>query len=427
MTDLTEKLLPELKALRFDQLELGEEFVYPDYTGRSILNIPSGICQLLGVPGFGIGALDKRILEHLGDLVDHVLLILMDALSFHRLQRFIWEGITPIWSQFMQEGVLAPLTSIVPSTTSAALTSLWTGRGAVEHGIMGYELWLKEYGIVANMIFHSPMSFRNDSGSLRRAGFDPENFLSLPTLGSHLSANGVKVYAFQHHTIARSGLSQMLFKDVKVYSFGTAADLWINGRQLLENTIEERSYIWIYWGEVDHLSHRYGPDDERTIEEFVNFSQAFERLFFHRLSKSTKGNTVLILTADHGQIATRFDHQRDLRYHPGLTKRLHLLPTGENRLMYLYMRPGHTQTVRDYIEQTWRGQFKFLDPLEAVQSGLFGPGRPHPRLRDRIGDLIVIAQGDSYLWWAEKENQLLGRHGGLSSEEMLVPFLAMRL
>jgi hypothetical protein len=427
MPDLTAQLLPKLRAMRFEPLELGEEFVYPEYAGNSILNIPSGLCQLLGIPGFGANALNPMILEPLGDHVRRVVLVLMDALSLNRLQRFIQEGITPIWGKLMQEGVLAPLTSIIPSTTSAALTSLWTGRGAVEHGIMGYEMWLKEYGIVANMVFHSPMSFRDDSGSLRRAGFDPETFLSLPTLGSHMSAHGVKVFAFQHHSIARSGLSQMLYKDVKVYSFGTAADLWINGRQLLESNLEERFYAWIYWGEVDHLSHRYGPDDERTVEEFVNFSQAFERLFLHRLSSTARRDTVLILTADHGQIATRLDNQRDLRHHPGLTRRLHLLPTGENRLMYLYLRPGHVQAVRDYIEQTWREQFKFIDPLAAVQSGLFGFGRPHPHLRDRIGDLIAIARGDAYLWWAEKENQLMGRHGGLSPDEMLVPFLAVRL
>jgi len=57
-------------------------------------------------------------------------------------------GFNPVWKRLEQQGLLAPLTSIVPSTTAAALTSLWTGRSAAEHGIAGYELWLKEYGIV---------------------------------------------------------------------------------------------------------------------------------------------------------------------------------------------------------------------------------------------------------------------------------------
>jgi hypothetical protein len=43
------------------------------------------------------------------------------------------------------------------------------------------------------------------------------------------------------------------------------------------------------------------------------------------------------------------------------------------------------------------------------------------------GNLIAAAKGNAYWWWADKENPLIGRHGGLSEEEMLVPFLAARL
>jgi hypothetical protein len=44
-----------------------------------------------------------------------------------------------------------------------------------------------------------------------------------------------------------------------------------------------------------------------------------------------------------------------------------------------------------------------------------------------VGDLILVARGNAYLWWADKEDQLLGRHGGLHPEEMLVPFLGARI
>lgn len=95
--------------------------------------------------------------------------------------------------------------------------------------------------------------------------------------------------------------------------------------------------------------------------------------------------------------------------------------------MYLFIKPGHVDFVRAYFEKSWSGQFAFLDPSEAVAKGLFGPGTPHPRLADRLGDLIVAARNDAYLWWAEKENLLVGRHGGLSAEEMIVPFLSVML
>jgi hypothetical protein len=58
---------------------------------------------------------------------------------------------------------------------------------------------------------------------------------------------------------------------------------------------------------------------------------------------------------------------------------------------------------------------------------LFGPGRVHPDLKNRIGDLIAIARQEAYLWWANEDDFLLGRHGGLHPQDMLVPFLAARL
>jgi hypothetical protein len=65
---------------------------------------------------------------------------------------------------------------------------------------------------------------------------------------------------------------------------------------------------------------------------------------------------------------------------------------------------------------------------DAIQQGLFGNGTHHPMLADRLGDWILIPQNDAYLWWWwQKENPLLGRHGGLSPQEMLVPFFALAL
>ena len=69
-----------------------------------------------------------------------------------------------------------------------------------------------------------------------------------------------------------------------VQAFSTPSDLWVNARHLIETRPDERLYAWVYWGELDHLSHFYGPDDERTVAEFASFSTAFERLFLARLS-----------------------------------------------------------------------------------------------------------------------------------------------
>ena len=428
MVDLTGSLLPRLSATRLPGLDSGPDFVCPAYQDGSILNIPSTICNWLGAPQIANPPLSTEFIDPFNSQqFKRVILIVMDALGLERLQRWMTDGTAPVWNELLQDGLLAPLTSVVPSTTSAAITTLWTGRSPAEHGLTGYEMWFKEYGVIGNTIFQSAASFLNDAGGLERAGFKPEAYLPHLAMGTHLAAKGIQVYVFQHANIIHSGLSRTILKDVKISRFHTAADLWVNLRNLLASKPTQRTYAYVYWGELDTLTHFYGPDDERTAAEFGQFSTAFERLFLRKLSSEQRQGTLLLLTADHGAVQTQPDPHYDLRNHPNLTRRLHLQPTGENRFAYFYIRPGQTEAVREYVERTWPNQFKLFDSAYAIESGLFGPGQPHPGLSDRVGDLIVAARGEAYLWWADKVNQLYGRHGGLSRQEMIVPFLAVGL
>ena len=428
MPDLTSQLLPELLDHRLPGFDLPNGLVHPKYDGSSVLNLPATICKLFDAPPLGsAGPLGSPVyshLENLGKDARRIVLILMDALALHRLRAWISEGRAPLWARLVDTGLLAPLTSIVPSTTSTVLPSLWSGLSPAEHGMVGYELWLKEYGVVANMITHAPFQV---PGQLERAGFDPATALPGPTLGERLGAHGVKSYAFQHYAIANSGMSRMFLKDTSVQPFGSAAELMTNLRLLMEQSQDEKQFIWLYWGGVDHLSHVYGPDDERPALDFEAFSHALEKFLLEKLRPSKWGETLLLLAADHGQIHTPRDPHYYLANHESLARRLPIKPTGENRLVYFNVRPGQVAAVREYVEKTFMGQFAMLDPGYAAEHGLFGPGDVNPRLSDRTGDLIAIPRDAAYLWWGDGESPILGRHGGMTPEEMLVPLVAARV
>jgi hypothetical protein len=277
------------------------------------------------------------------------------------------------------------------------------------------------------MITHGPMTFAGDTGGLKRAGFQPEAFLPVPTLGPHLVEHGVQPYAFMHHAIARSGLSAMHLQQTTVYSFNNPGDLLVSLRNLLNEHPGERLYAYAYWGDLDELSHRFGPDDERVGIEFDAFSRMLANHFLAKLTPAGRKDTLLLVTADHGQVFTPKSPRYDLRNHPDLLRALHILPTGENRLAYLHVRPGQVEFAREYIAETWPGEFNLIPTTQVLKSGLLGPGRLHPRLEERLGDLVAVAHGDAYWWWAEKENPIVGRHGGLSPSEMVVPLYALPL
>lgn len=253
-----------LRDYRIPGLDLGADFQHPAYSGRSILNIPGSVSKLLGAPAFRAPALDAEILSRLGGSYQRIILLLVDALSFLRFQSWLDEPEFSFWGRQAENGFLLPITSVVPSTTCAALTSLWTGKSPAEHGVVGYEMWLKEYVMVANMITHSPFSFLGQSGSLRNAGFDPVAFLNSMTLGTHLADSGVRTYALQPASILGSGLSDMFLQNVIRLGYYSTSDFCVSLRQLIESRSREKSFVWAYWSEVDTLSHKFGPDDERV-------------------------------------------------------------------------------------------------------------------------------------------------------------------
>jgi hypothetical protein len=425
--DLLVEIEGRLASNRLPGIDLGGGVIYPDYQGLSIANLPATISRLLGAPPFGLPPLDASILSRLPSQTRHVVLLVLDGMGFNAFQRCLDDPDLPVWSGLRERAVFTPLTSVSPSTTSAALTSLWTGAAPSVHGIVGYELWLKEYGITANMIQHSVMTYANDIGGLQRTGFKPETFMPLPTLAAHLGQNGVQTHAYLHASIARSGLSAMHMQQANVTPYRNTADLWVSLDHHLRRKHANPSFSYVYWGDLDELSHRYGPDDRRVQVEFASFSRAFASEFLKHRQASRAGDTLVIVTADHGLVHTPRQGTYDLRNHRMLLDMLPIKPSGENRMAYFFTRPSYYEAVRAYIEEKWPGKFSVMPSAAILESGLMGSGLRHPRLADRVGDWIAFAHGNAYLWWAEKDNVMLGRHGGLSADEMLVPFFAFEL
>lgn len=427
MTDLVLQALSRIEQHRNEDLPLDSDQVLPFYDGLSLVNIPGTVTELLGAPAFGEPALDRSITSALGGPYKKVVFLLVDALGYSLLKGLMAAEPDSVWSDLIRQGVFVPITSVCPSTTASALTTLWTGVAPATHGIIGYEMWAKEYGIIINNILHSPAMARGDVGGLARAGFDPHNFLNTPLLGTHLMENGVDPSAFIHYSIAHSGLSTMQMEDVDLHPYVDEADLGVGLADFLNSRSKKRDYVYVYYSDIDTLMHRYSADDIRVALQFSAFSRVFKSAFLDRLSPEVAKNTVLIMAADHGSMTTPVNPRYDLSNYPELKSLLVMSPTCEHRLAFFYIKQGQTNAVRDFIERTWPGEFLLFDSEAALEAGLFGKEPFKAQTRDRIGDLIAVARGGAYLWWSPTPNHMAGRHGGLSREEMLVPFLAAPL
>jgi len=402
--------------------------VHPHYAGFSIANVPASVCRWLNCPAPVENPLDNSIHSQLDLNWQAVILLLVDGLNLRLFQRFangaLDKGLHRDWPEILNDGLFLPLTSITPSTTSAALTTLWTGRFPAEHGIIGYELFLKEYGFTANMITHSVSAFVKEPIDIRLAGFNPAQSLPIETLGQHLARFGVQTRVYQHESIVSSGLSHMLLDGAVRIAFNTLEGLWETLKIDLEENQGQRIYAQVYWSGLDTYSHQVGPDSELLYQEWLNFAAGLRRFILH-LRNNGGHHLLLLLTADHGQIATDIQSMYDLHNHPDLIRYLVMMPTGESRLPYLFIKPGKEREVQAYLESHWDGQFTLLPSKTVLARGLLGDSPVHPTTEDRIGDHVVFPKGNAYWWWVNKENHLRGRHGGLSADEMLVPFFAL--
>ncbi len=427
-TSLAAQVEGAIRARRHPALP--DEFVLPHYEGFSLANLGPTVAGVLGgdVPG-GV-PLPREVWADLAPGVRRVVLVLLDAVGYDRFQTTL-DDESLVFRHLADGGRLIPVTSLFPSTTTATLTSLWTGRTPVEHGLIGYVLFLREFGVTTDMIRLIPRG-RDKSGPGRDTlldwGLKPDGFLPVPGLAESLAAHGIVTRSVLRQEYVGSFLSQMHYRGVaEVKGHLDSPDMWVCLREMLQAHRDERLYLTAYWGEVDTISHDRGPHSPHWDAALRNLAYSLEREFLRPLTPADREGTLLIITADHGQIVTPLARTVYLKQHPALEEALVMSPTGEPRVPFLHVRPGRVEFVKSYFAEHLAHAFVVLEAETVLNSGLLGRGPMMPAVPHRLGDLVAIARQDWILYDRPKEPDMIGRHGGLSPQEMLSPLLMVRL
>ncbi len=425
-----EQLENTLRRWRLPALDglLPADFVLPCYDGLSLANLPATLAALLGgeLPGTE-PPLPRHLWGDWAPSLRRVVVVMLDAVGYLHLRAALDSESESALARLRDKGRLIPVTSVFPSTTSVALCTLWTGQAPAAHGMMGFQMYLRRYGTVANMLTFSPVP-GNRQETLVDWGLEPETFLPVPSLGEMLARQGVATRALVARHYARSSLSRIILRGVtEVQGFVAASDMWLNLHRTLAQHLDERLLLVTYWGGPDALGHVYGPDDEAWRAELRALSFGLEHEFLARLSPAEREGTLLLIISDHGQITTPLGQAVRLLDQPTLQDGLLMPPSGDARAAYFYTWAHRTAKVRQYIEQHLSRQLVVIDSKTALTGGLFGAGGITPEARTRIGDTIVIARGNAALLRGDEEDSILGRHGGLTADEMLIPLLGTRL
>jgi len=397
----------------------GPGSVLPDYAGYSIVALPSLVERLFGFDG-SVTPWPEIASDLSG--YDHVIMLLLDGLGYRKTESLFEHLPEATLLSLGRDGLFFPITSVFPSTTVAALVSISTGLTPLEHGLVGYRLYLRETSAITNMIrFAMVGNGRNDVAF--SAGLDPTTIVPGATVHERLAGHGVDVHTLLPQSIAGSGLSRVLYKgSAKLHPVAGLSDMLVSTRELLAQATS-RTFLSLYWPGLDTLAHVRGPESEAYVAEFRAIDDAIQRELLGQC-----GNTLLIVTADHGFVPMPAANYIQFGDAPEIDRALLLPPVGEPRATYLHVRDGAKQRVAEILRQ-WEDQgLVCVDSHVLIDDQVLGTGTPHPGIHDRIGDLAVVATGSAGIFHPYQDAVMLrGMHGGLTEDEMLVPFIASSL
>ena len=347
----------------------------PDYRGGSLVNLMASLERGLGGSTRGPGrarypelalAPAERFRE-----TRKVVLFVIDGLGYQWLLDTNPGGV-------LREHLAGSLTSVFPSTTASAITTLLSGCAPQDHCLTGWFMWFKEIGAVG-----APLPFKTRSGGHRLAATDAIAF-ELLRPSSIFSRLPVKCFIVQPRHLVNTTYTRTFRGRAEVQGFESLEEYF----QVTTNALrgKETRFIYAYWAQLDALAHVHGVASARVRRHLGEIDRGFARFL-----ESTRGAGVTVLvTADHGFIDTEPDTQLHLDQHPVLRDALLLPLCGEPRVAYCYVKPHAIREFEDYVSTELAFGCTVLAREEMIGAEYFGLGPPAPRLRDRIGDYALV-------------------------------------
>ncbi|MFT3736202.1 MAG: alkaline phosphatase family protein [Rhodocyclaceae bacterium] len=401
----------DLTGLPGDWYEGG--VVWPDYTGGGLFNLAVSLARSCGVP-LPDAYLDLRLPDgtrasSVWQAHDTLVFFLIDGLGDDFLSRN--RGIAPnLWRDRV-----ASLSSVFPSTTATAITTLMTAQPAAVHGLLG---WFVRDEQSQSIVAPLPMRHRggalvSDEALLARILSTPPmlekatratRFVTLPDL-----AGGP--YSLHHR------------QDATVHAYETldslAWSVFRAARELDAAGAGRGRFVYAYTPLLDACGHDFGMESEQSRHTLAMIDQVYGQM------RQLLPDAHFVVSADHGFIDNPTDRQIVLSDHPDIYRMLRGPLTGEQRVAYCHVKPEFQASFGLRVADRF-GDYLFAMPAaQAFDAGLFGPGSGAQALL-RGGDWLLIPRDD----WTVADRlpgeggyRMIGVHGGMSAGEMRVPLI----
>ncbi len=416
------KSFEEIEKAKFNR----NSFVKPLSESYCFSNICDGIEDLL--IGKTDSKLPKDVFGKFQSKYKNVVLFIIDGFGWSLFNKLYSNNLLP--KELLKKSVISQMTTQFPSTTVAELTSIHTGMSIEETGIYEWFYYDKTVGAIISPLLFS-LNTNKNRNSLLDKNIDPKKIFPFSTFYEYLNKKNVISSVFTPQAFNPSVYNDTLLQGSNAIWYENIED----GLNTLVKRINEeknKSYNLFYFAEVDSIGHKKGPLSRESINEVANFiskaNNCLEQL-------TARNETLIIFTADHGQI--KINPKKTIylnRLMPSLENKLlkskfnkPLIPAGGCRDMFLYVKPEYLDWCYKNLTLKLNKIAVVYKTLDLVSMGFWQKNLNIPLLNERVGNIVIIPNKKNLVWWDNKEKQFtikhIGHHGGLSKEEMLIPFI----
>jgi len=381
-----------------------------DYRGACIANLAASVASRFGVlPSIAPinNSLNRSnmLSERLNE-ARTVFLVILDGVGTRQLAEHCPDGALAAH----QQGVL---TSVFPSSTAPAITSLLTANTPAGHANPAWYAHLPEIDRIVRTL---PMNVR---------GYPQESVpVDLWSWQGWTSVTNPACQrtAFQPTAIFDSAYSRQALAGCKRHAYDDPAELvQIVGTLAKEKSTADK-FVYLYLPQFDSTAHDFGWQSDPALQCLQQFDQWFERC----LSELTGTNALMIVLADHGFIDIPPECQHQLNDYPELQACLSAPLAGEPRTVFCRVEPSRESAFLSAIKASALNEIcHCVRSADLIASGWFGPSA-NAELLVRCGThTLLMHEGFTLTDHVPNERPMhfIGMHGGAAIDEMMVPLI----
>lgn len=380
-----------------------QEIRYPDYN-NSILNLITSILKYYNVETEhdSLEILDEKLENKYRNIV----LIVLDGMGEHILKSISPNG------YFMKNNIKC-LTSVFPSTTTAALTTYYSGKPPFESGWIAWSQYFKEYGRAIDMLSHKESYLKEDISKAKINVF--ESVVNYEPIFNRIENASKETKAYE---ITPEYSDRRSKRSLRANNLTEICD---NIKLICKNK-DENNFIFAYSDNPDGLLHKYGCTSQEAKEMVIDAEKQIQQL-----REELPKDTLIIISADHGH--KDITKSYDLLEYPQIQDCLIMPASLESRAVAFWVKEDKKKEFEKLFNKEFSEDFLLLSKEEVLKKHILGYGEKHRKIDDFIGDYLAISISNSIIrlqtYLADGKPVKKSTHCGLTKEEMEVPLIVI--